>query len=82
MVMTSSTIRRRRGTPTVGVQVDIDPEVKALLDEYAAIAGVPQWAVIEAAIRAGRPGPSGLPDDWDLPQQLDLMGGAPVRRTA
>ncbi len=89
-----SNIRRRRGTPTVGVQVNIAPDVKALLDEYADLAGVPQWAVIEAAIRSGKPGPNGLPSDWDFATgpvtgdpaqghpQLDLVGGGAVLRTA
>lgn len=60
-------IRRKRGTPTVGVQVDIAPEVKDLIDDYMRAASVPQWAIIEAAIRAGVPGPNGIPEDWDLP---------------
>ena len=81
----SSSIRRKRGTPTVGVQVDIAPDVKALIDRYMRAADVPQWAIIEAAIRAGKPGPDGIPEDWDLPTQprLDLdpsAGGEPVRR--
>ncbi|MFZ2480095.1 MAG: hypothetical protein WAZ15_06055 [Propioniciclava sp.] len=81
----SSPIRRKRGTPTVGVQVDIAPDVKALIDDYARAADVPQWAIIEAAIRAGMPGPDGIPENWDLPtpQRLDLdtsAGGEPMRR--
>lgn len=81
----SSSIRRKRGTPTIGVQVDIVPDVKALIDRYMKAANVPQWAVIEAAIRAGKPGPDGIPEGWDLPRQprLDLdsnAGGEPVRR--
>ncbi|MDK9676614.1 hypothetical protein [Propionibacterium freudenreichii] len=84
----SSPIRRKRGTPTVGVQVDIAPDVKALIDRYMAAADVPQWAIIEAAIRAGRPGADGIPEGWDLPtpQRLDVdipdAGGEPVRHTA
>lgn len=75
MTVMTSPIRRKRGTPTVGVQVNIAPDVKQLLDEYAAAAGVPQWVIIEAAIRAGRPGPTGIPKHWDLEQpQLDLGG--------
>lgn len=82
----SSPFRRKRGTPTVGVQVDIAPDVKALIDQYAAVADAPQWAIIEAAIRAGKPGADGIPDGWDLPtpQRLDMetpeLGGEPVRR--
>lgn len=40
----SSSIRRKRGTPTIGVQVDIVPDVKALIDRYMKAANVPQWA--------------------------------------
>lgn len=84
----SSPIRRKRGTPTVGVQVDIAPDVKALIDRYMEAADVPQWAIIEAAIRAGRPGADGIPEGWDLPTSQGLdgdipdAGGEPVRRTA
>lgn len=63
-----SSFRRKQGTPTVGVQVDIAPEVKMLIDHYMAAANVPQWAIIEAAIRAGRPGADGIPEGWDLPK--------------
>lgn len=62
-----SAVRRPRGTPTVGVQVDIAPDVKAILDGYHAATGLPQWALIEAAIRAGQPGPNGYPENWELP---------------
>jgi|GEM_PF-1221079 len=62
-----SAVRRPRGTPTVGVQVDIAPDVKAILDGYHAATGLPQWALIEAAIRAGKPGPNGYPENWELP---------------
>lgn len=41
-------------------------DVKKTIDEYAAIANAPQWAVVEAAIRSGEPGPNGLPTNWDL----------------
>ena len=60
-------VRRKRGTPTVGVQVNIAPDVKELLDGYVRASGAPQWAIIEAAIRAAKPGPNGIPDDWELP---------------
>jgi hypothetical protein len=85
----SSPFRRKRGTPTVGVQVNITPDVKELIDSYMAAAGVPQWAVVEAAIRAGQPDESGIPVGWDLPRhpRLDMdedqhRGGEPMRRTA
>lgn len=59
--------RRKRGTPTVALNMFIAPDVKMLIDRYASIAGVPQWAVVEAAIRAGVPAGSGVPADWNLP---------------
>lgn len=48
--------------------MDIDPAVKDLIDRYAAAAGVRQWAVIEAAVRAGVPGPNGIPEGWVFPE--------------
>jgi hypothetical protein len=79
-------VRRKRGTPTIGVQVNIAPDVKELLDRYVQLTGVPQWAIIEAAIRAAKPGPDGIPTDWELPMQtpldLDVVGGEPLRRSA
>ncbi|XFF01835.1 hypothetical protein ACR5MH_0270 (plasmid) [Streptomyces sp. L7] len=86
----SSPIRRKRGTPTVGVQVDLAPDVKELIDRYMQAAGVPQWAIIEAAIRAGKPGPNGIPIGWDLPVALNqppldldqLSAEVPMRRSA
>ena len=79
----SAAVRRTRGTPTVGVQVDIDPDVKAILDGYHAATGLPQWALIEAAIRAGKPGPNGYPENWELPVSpqtpLDLPQEASTR---
>lgn len=83
-------VRRKRGTPTVGVQVDLAPDVKELIDRYMDAAGVPQWAIIEAAIRAGKPGPNGIPAGWELPvaitqPPLDLAtldGEERMRRTA
>lgn len=59
--------RRKRGTPTVALNMFVAPEVKELIDHYASTAGVPQWAVVEAAIRAGVPDSSGVPAGWDLP---------------
>lgn len=87
----SSPIRRKRGTPTVGVMAYLAPDVKELIDRYTAAAGVPQWAIIEAAIRAGQPGPNGIPIGWDIPialNQPSLDLGAlddeegPMRRSA
>ncbi|WMY80062.1 hypothetical protein [Citricoccus sp. I39-566] len=85
----SSPNRRKRGTPTVGIQVNISPDVKQKIDAYAAAADAPQWAVIEAAIRAGTPDETGIPVGWDLPRHPALLlaephrpGGEPMRRTA
>ncbi|MGO1567408.1 MAG: hypothetical protein ACTHXC_05210 [Brachybacterium sp.] len=44
----------------------LSPEVKTLIDEYASVANAPQWAIVEAAIRAGKPGTNGLPPEWEL----------------
>lgn len=46
---------------TVQINAYVSPDVKARLDQVAAAADVPQWAVIEAALRAGTPGPNGIP---------------------
>ena len=87
----TSPVRRKRGTPTVGVQVDLAPDVKELIDRYMDAAGVPQWAIIEAAIRAGKPDTNGVPIGWELPVSLtqpplDLPApdneGEPMRRSA
>lgn len=45
----------------------VAPDVKATIDTYARAANVPLWAVVEAAIRAGVPGPDGWPQGWELP---------------
>lgn len=59
--------RRPRGTPTVALNLFVAPEVKDLIDTYAAQANVPIWAIVESAIRAGKPDSSGVPQGWDLP---------------
>lgn len=58
--------RRPRGTPTVQAHMLLATDIKKKIDEYAEIANAPQWAVVEAAIRAGKPGPNGLPSNWDM----------------
>lgn len=86
----SSQYRRPRGTPKVALNLFVAPEVKDLIDTYAARANVPIWAVVEAAIRAGVPDDTGIPARWDLPSPstqptLDVggaNGGADVRRPA
>lgn len=65
--MTAQQYRRPRGTPKVALNLFVAPEVKDMIDDYAARASAPIWAVVEAAIRAGTPGTDGLPDGWDLP---------------
>ena len=83
----SSQYRRPRGTPKVALNLFVAPEVKELIDTYGATANAPIWAVVEAAIRAGKPGEDGLPEGWDLPGQpaLDIEstpGGDALRRSA
>lgn len=67
--MASSQYRRPRGTPKVALNLFVAPDVKEMIDDYARRANVPIWAIVEAAIRAGKPGPTGVPEGWDLPQQ-------------
>lgn len=64
----ASAYRRKKGTPTVQMHMFIEPDVKDLIDRYAEVSGLPQWAIVEAAIRAGRPDSSGLPASWNLPR--------------
>lgn len=86
---TAASLRRKRGTPVVGVQVDLAEDAKGLLDAYTSATGLPQWAIIEAALRAGKPGPQGYPEDWDLPAPVHPVpfewpegGEEPARRSA
>lgn len=77
-------VRRRRGTPVEGAYYRLDPEVKAMIDDYADQFDVPTWAIIEAAMKAAKPGPNGIPEGWDLPEPvtaptLDLPGEAATR---
>lgn len=78
--MSSPQYRRRRGTPTVAMHLFVAPDVKELIEEYVSITGAPQWAVVEAAIRAGKPGRSGVPAGWDLPapESLPIEDGLPL----
>lgn len=68
----SSQYRRPRGTPKVALNLFVAPEVKELIDGYAARADAPIWAIVEAAIRAGKPDDSGIPAGWDLPRHPRL----------
>lgn len=86
----SSQYRRPRGTPKVALNLFVAPEVKDLIDSYAARANAPIWAIVEAAIRAGTPDDRGIPAGWDLPAPVthptldvdNTAGGSDVRRTA
>ena len=71
----SSQYRRPMGTPKVALNLFVAPEVKELIDDYAARANAPIWAIVEAAIRAGKPGADGLPEGWDLPKSGDTLPG-------
>lgn len=66
--MSAQTYRRPRGTPVVALNLFVAPDVKDLIDTYAAKANMPIWAIVEAAIRAGVPGPKGYPANWELPR--------------
>lgn len=41
-----------------------------MIDDYADQFDVPTWAIIEAAIRAAKPGVNGVPEGWDLPEPV------------
>lgn len=82
-------LRRKRGTPVVGIQVDLAEDAKGLLDAYTRATGLPQWAIIEAALRASTPGPQGYPENWELPAPVHPVpfewpeaGEEPARRRA
>lgn len=77
-------LRRPRGTETTQINLHVVPDVKRQFDEIAAAAGVPQWAVFEAAIRAAKPGPDGIPAGWDLPHPSSetLPGIEETRKSA
>lgn len=77
-------VRRRRGTPVEGAYFRLDPEVKAMIDDYADRFDVPTWAIVEAAMKAAKPGANGIPEGWDLPEpvaapMLDLPEEASTR---
>ena len=63
----SSKVRRKRGTPTEGLYVDVAPDVLQTIDQLSSQLGLPKWAIIEAAIRSARPGYGGVPIGWELP---------------
>lgn len=63
-------LRRKAGTETVGLYADVTPDVKELVGQYAKASGFPVWAVVEAAIRAGVPGPDGYPTNWPDPPEV------------
>ena len=59
-------MRRKRGTPTVQLNLNVAPDIKARIDHIAAHANVPVWAVVEAAIEAGQDDATGIPTNWNL----------------
>ena len=85
----NSNYRRARGTPTTQLHMFVEPDVYEKIVAYAQRANCPQWAIVEAAIRAGIPGPNGIPTNWDIPGPdgeplpgLEVSGGDAVRKTA
>lgn len=80
----SATYRRPRGADTEALNMFVAPDVKRRIEQIAGDAGAPQWAVVEAAIRAGVPGPDGIPAGWDLPhpETNALPGVSQYRKTA
>ena len=81
----SATYRRPRGAETEALNMFVAPDVKRRIEEVAAAAGAPQWAVVEAAIRAGAPTTNGIPQGWDLPApSTDALPGIEqeTRKTA
>ena len=80
----SPSYRRQRGVDTVALNMFIAPDVKRRIEEVAAATGSPQWAVVEAAIRAGTPAANGVPQEWDLPTPSTdaLPGVEETRKTA
>ena len=69
MAVPTRRVRRPIGTETVAVHLFLTPEVKKRIDTFAHRAGVPQWAIVEAAILAGEPDEvTGIPKGWDVPQ--------------
>lgn len=80
----SAPARRPRGTDTTQINLRVVPEAKEQLDAIAAAANVPQWAVLEAAMRAVRLDEYGIPLGWDLPRPSTdaLSGVVETRKTA
>ncbi|MDF2712016.1 MAG: hypothetical protein K0R62_7668 [Nonomuraea muscovyensis] len=68
VALMTTRVRRRRGTPVEGAYYRLAPDVKAMINEYADQFDVPTWAIIEAAMKAAKPGPDGVPEGWDLPR--------------
>lgn len=79
-----ATYRRPRGADTVPLNMFVAPDVKRAIEQIASAAGAPQWAVVEAAIRAGTPGKDGVPAGWELPRPDSdaLIDGKQYRKTA
>lgn len=64
--------RRKRGTETTGLHLEVTPEVKARIDMMKASTGWPQWAILEKLILETPIDSSGYPLTWKIdesPQQ-------------
>jgi len=87
-VRMTTRVRRRRGTPTEGSYYRLAPDVKQSIDDWALQFDVPTWAIVEAMVRATKPGSDGVPEGWVLPvpvepiAMFDVEGVAPQKRTA
>lgn len=66
-VAMTTRVRRQRGTPTKGTYFRLAPDVNQLILDYSEQFGVPTWAIVEAALRAAKPGEDGVPVGWVLP---------------
>ncbi len=71
-------VRRQRGEETVGLYSDISPEVDATIKHLMEEFRIPQWAVLEEAIKNIQYGRDGRPVGWNLPEREEL----PIPRIA
>lgn len=58
--------RRSRHEKTVQFSTFVLPEVRERIKILAQTAQVPQWAIIEAAIRFGEENGNVIPPEWDV----------------
>ena len=71
--MATPRARRPKGSPLVQLHVYVAPEVRERINHLAATAGVPKWAIVEAAVMHGAEN-DGVPPDWDI----SLANGQPL----